>query len=143
MGDFTVLLIDEEKTYLEALENKLVRQGLDIRRADGAEKALSEIGTKEIDVVLLDVMMPGVDGIELLKQIKALDPLVEVILLAGQATLSVAIQGMELGAFDFLVKTIDADELIYKLRDAYEKKALQQEKIVRVRNAITQKAQEE
>jgi len=77
-----------------------------------------------VDVVVLDVKMPGMDGIETLREIKKRFPLVEVIMLTGHASLEVAIQGMELGAFDYLMKPTDIDELLYKVQDAFKKKVL-------------------
>ena len=80
-------------------------------------------------MIVLDVRMPGIDGIDTLRQIKRTRPLVEVILLTGHANMEVAVEGMELGAFDFLMKPVDIDELLYKLQDAYAKKSIQEEKI--------------
>ena len=82
-----------------------------------------------VDVVVLDVRMPGMDGIETLRELKKRHPLVEVIMLTGHASLEVAIEGMELGAFDYLMKPIDIDELLYKLEDAYKKRTIQAQKI--------------
>jgi DNA-binding NtrC family response regulator len=82
-----------------------------------------------VDVIVLDVRMPGMDGIQTLREIKKRYPLVEVIMLTGHASLEVAIEGMELGAFDYLMKPVDIDELLYKIQDAYKKKLIQIEKI--------------
>ncbi len=136
MDGFTVLLVDDQTNYSDALEKALSTYGLTIRRANDNDSALAEIQKHEIDVVILDVTIPEIDGIELLKRIKTMDPLVEVILLAGQADLSVAIRGMELGAFDFLFKSIEIDELVYKLNDASEKKSIQERKILNIRHAM-------
>ena len=73
--------------------------------------------------------MPGMNGLDTLKEIKKIKPLVEVIMLTGHANVEAGIQGMELGAFDYLMKPIDIDELLYKLQDAYKKKSLQEQKI--------------
>ncbi len=89
---------------------------------------------KPMDVVVLDVRMPGMDGIQALREIKQRYPLTEVIMLTGHASREVAIEGMELGAFDFLMKPIDIDELLYKLQDAYKKKFIQTEKIKKMKN---------
>jgi len=82
-----------------------------------------------MDVVVLDVRMPGMDGIQALREIKQRYPLIEVIMLTGHASLEVAIEGMELGAFDYMMKPIEIDELLYKLQDAYKKKSIHTEKI--------------
>ncbi len=135
MCGFAVLLIDDNTAYSHSLEKALSTYDLTIHRTNDNDSALVEIQNREIDVVILDVTVPEIDGIELLQQIKKMDPLVEVILLAGKADLSVAIQGMELGAFDFLFKSIEIDDLVYKLKDAFEKKSIQEEKIIKIRNA--------
>ena len=139
MEEFRVLLIDDQTAYSNSLAKALSTYGVTIRRANNSNTALGEIQNRKIDVVILDVSIPDIDGIKLLKQIKAIDPLVEVILLAGRADLSVAIQGMELGAFDFLLKSIDMDELVYKLKDAFEKKTIRKEKILKIRHAMEKK----
>jgi DNA-binding NtrC family response regulator len=90
------------------------------------------IDQEPVDVVVLDVKMPDMGGIEVLREIKNRHPLVEVIMLTGHASLEVAIQGMEAGAFDYLMKPVSMDELLYKLQDAYKKKSIQDEKIRRM-----------
>jgi DNA-binding response OmpR family regulator len=97
MGGFSVLLVDNEPTTSDRIYNGLSDQGLAVRRARSQAQTLSEIEKKDIDVVLLDLMIAGTDGIALLREIKTRDPLVEVILLANQANPSVAIQGIKLG----------------------------------------------
>ena len=136
MDGFIVLLVDDETAYANSLEKALLTYGLTMRRASDNDSILAEIQKREIDVVILDVTVPEIDGIELLKQIKATDPLMEVILLAGEADLTIAIQGMELGAFDFVLTSIAIDALVYKLKDASEKKSIQEEKIKNMRSAM-------
>jgi DNA-binding NtrC family response regulator len=82
-----------------------------------------------VDVVVLDVRMPGMDGIETLRVLKRQYPLTEVIMLTGHASLEVAIEGMELGAFDYLMKPVEIDDLLYKLQDANKRRSIQLEKI--------------
>jgi DNA-binding NtrC family response regulator len=86
-----------------------------------------------VDVVVLDVKMPGMDGLEVLKAIKKDHPLIEVIMLTGHASVEAAIEGMELGAFDYLMKPMDIDELLYKVQDAHKKKTLHEEKISHIK----------
>jgi DNA-binding NtrC family response regulator len=93
------------------------------------EEAMDVLNRRPVDVMVLDVRMPGLDGIQVLKRIKEQRPLVEVIMLTGHADMDVAVQGMELGAFDYLMKPMDIDELLYKIQDAYKKKCLQEKKI--------------
>jgi DNA-binding NtrC family response regulator len=83
-------------------------------------------------VVVLDVKMQGMDGIQTLREIKKIKPLVEVIMLTGHANLEVAVEGMEMGAFDYLMKPTGVDELLYKLEDAFKRKKIQEQKIKRL-----------
>ena len=83
-------------------------------------------------MVILDVRMPGMDGIETLQAIKSRHPLVEVIMLTGHASMEAAIEGMEKGAFDYLMKPMDMDELLYKAEDAFKKKSIHEGKIKRM-----------
>ena len=136
MGGFTVLLVDNEPTIADRIYHGLSDQGLAVRRARSQAQTLAEIEKKDIDVVLLDLMIAGTDGIALLKDIKTMDPLIEVILLANQANPSIAIQGIKLGAFDFLFKSVDIDDLFHKLQDAYQKKAIQEEKIEKIKHFV-------
>ena len=136
MEDFTVLLVDNEPTTSDRIYQGLSDQGLAIRRAQSQAQTLSEIAKKDIDVILLDLKIAGTDGIALLREIKTRDPLIEVILLANQANPSIAIQGIKLGAFDFLFKSVDIDDLFHKLQDAYQKKAIQEEKIEKIRHFV-------
>jgi DNA-binding NtrC family response regulator len=85
---------------------------------------------------VLDVRMKGMDGIQTLRAIKSAYPLIEVIMLTGHASLEIAREGMKLGAFDYLMKPIDLDELLYKLEDAYQKKTIQQHKIRNIEEVI-------
>jgi DNA-binding NtrC family response regulator len=80
--------------------------------------------------------MPGIDGIQTLREIKKTYPLIEAIMLTGHASLEVAIEGMELGAFDYLMKPIDIDDLLYKVQDAYEKKSIHGEKIKNMEKGV-------
>ena len=136
MDTFSVLLVDDEIDFLQTLIKRLKKRHLNIRSAASGQEALSVLASDRIDVVVLDVRMPGMDGIETLREIKKRDPLTEVIMLTGHASVEVAISGMALGAFDYLMKPMDIDELVYKLQDAYRKKALQEEKIRHVETAL-------
>ncbi len=129
MDNVAVLLVDDESEENISLETKLTRQGMYIRRVSTEKGVLSEIAKKQIDVVVLNNMLTGLNGFETLRRIKEMDPLVEVILFADRADLSLAIRGMELGAFDYILKSISTEELVYKLTDAYRRKSLQEEKI--------------
>jgi DNA-binding NtrC family response regulator len=129
MDDLKVLLVDDEIEYLNTLIRRMQKRALDVTGVRSAEEALKWLEKNPVDVVVLDVRMPGMDGIEALRGIKRLYPLVEVIMLTGHASIEVAIEGMEIGAFDYLMKPMAFDELLYKIQDAYKKKVIQEEKI--------------
>lgn len=129
MTEFRVLLVDDETEFLETLVKRLKKRKLDVTSAESGKEALRVLQETEIDVVVLDVRMPDMDGLETLREIKKIRPSVEVIMLTGHANVEVAIQGMELGAFDYLMKPMDIDELLYKLQDAYKRKWCREEDI--------------
>jgi DNA-binding NtrC family response regulator len=129
LGSFKVLLVDDEAEFLDTLVKRIKKRDVNVTGVESGEKALAFLGEQAVDVVVLDVRMPGMDGIETLRELKKRHPLVEVIMLTGHASLEVAIEGMELGAFDYLMKPIDIDELLYKLEDAYKKRTIQAQKI--------------
>ncbi|MBI5584738.1 MAG: response regulator [Deltaproteobacteria bacterium] len=129
MEDFRVLVVDDEDDFRETLIKRLQKRNLDVSGAENGEKALEMIDKYLYDVVILDVKMPGIDGIEALREIKRRKPLVEVIMLTGHASVESGIEGMKLGAFDYLTKPADFDQFLEKLRQAYEKKFAHDEKI--------------
>ena len=132
MEPFDVLLVDDETEFLETLVKRIKKRNVNVQGARSGEEALSFLERKPVDVVVLDVRMPGLDGIETLRKLKEAHPLIEVIMLTGHASLEVAIEGMELGAFDYLMKPVDIDDLLYKLQDAYKKKSIKVEKLHRM-----------
>lgn len=128
MEEFTVLLVDDEVEYLDVLVKRLRKRKLSLLSASSGEEALRLVQEHPVDVAVLDVKMPGMDGISVLKEIKKINPSIEVLMLTGHANVEVALEGMALGAFDYLMKPVDFDELLYKLQDAYKKRTLQQRK---------------
>ena len=130
MGNIRLLMVDDEKAFLDSMIKRLEIRELDISAVYNGEDALKEIEkNKAIEVVLLDVKMPGIDGIETLVEIKRMAPLVEVIMLTGEATVKTAIDGMKLGAFDYLLKPCDIDVLVGKIKGAATRKREYEEKI--------------
>ena len=129
MEPFNVLFVDDEVDFLETLLKRMKKRQLNAFGVNSGEEALSYLKDHDVDIVVLDVRMPGMDGIETLRKIKKINPLLEVIMLTGHACLEIAREGMEVGAFDYLMKPINIDELLYKLQDAYKKKSIQLEKI--------------
>ena len=126
MEDFRVLVVDDEEEFLNHLVKRLKQRELDVRGVLSGEEAIASIREKPVEVVVLDMRMPGMDGIETLKQIKKIDPLVEVIILTGYANTDTAVEVMELGAFDYLIKPMDLDDLIYKIQDANQNRQFRQ-----------------
>ncbi|QTA83024.1 Two component system response regulator/histidine kinase [Desulfonema limicola] len=129
-----VLLTDDEVPFVETMTKRLTKRNLNITTAFSGDEALEKLEKDEsIEVVILDVKMPGMDGIETLRYIKAKFPLVEVIMLTGHATVETGIQGMKIGAFDYLMKPCDMDVLLAKVGEAASKKRRHEEKIVEAR----------
>lgn len=129
MNEFCVLVVDDEEEFREVTSKRLAKRGLTVMGAESGVKALEMLEKHRIDVVLLDVKMPEMDGIETLRHIRERKPLIEVVLLTGHASVDSGIEGMKLGAFDYLMKPIELEPLLEKLKDAYEKKRLHEEKI--------------
>jgi DNA-binding NtrC family response regulator len=138
-----VLLVDDERDFLEVLIRRLGKRDVDVRGVSSGEEALQYLEAKPIDVAVLDVRMPGMDGLTALRKIKKLDPLIEVIMLTGHASLEVALEGMRAGAFDYLMKPAEIDELLYKIQDAHRAKTIQEEKIARLERQKEQQGSEE
>jgi DNA-binding NtrC family response regulator len=138
-----VLLVDDERDFLEVLIRRLGKRDVDVHGVSSGEEALQYLEAKPIDVAVLDVRMPGMDGLTALRKIKKLDPLIEVIMLTGHASLEVALEGMRAGAFDYLMKPAEIDELLYKIQDAHRAKTIQEEKIARLERQKEQQGSEE
>ncbi|MFC1798794.1 response regulator [Thermodesulfobacteriota bacterium] len=115
-----ILLVDDEKTMVKYLSRNLRKKGFEICTAYDGYAALDEIKKSDFDVVLLDVLMPGINGIDTLREIKKLKPMTEVIMLTGHASVEVGIEGMKLGAFNYIMKPFNPDELIKEIHLAYE-----------------------
>ena len=124
-----VLIVDDEKDFVEMFSLRLEQQGEKVSTAHSGMEALKVLENVAIDVVILDIRMPGMDGIDTLKQIKILYPIVEVILLTGHGSTETAVEGMKLGAFDYLMKPADFEEIKLKLENARKRKDEQEERI--------------
>jgi DNA-binding NtrC family response regulator len=125
MDNFRILIVDDEDDFREAIIKRLRARKVDIEGANSGLKALEMLNEQDFDIVVLDVKMPGMDGIETLREIKLKKPLVEVIMLTGHASVESGIQGMQLGAFDYVMKPVALDDLMDKLRQAYERRSVQ------------------
>jgi DNA-binding NtrC family response regulator len=139
MKDLSVLLVDDEAAFVETLVKRLAKRDVRVDFAYSGQEALDKLdaaGPTKTDVVILDVKMPGMDGLETLARIKEEHPLIEVIMLTGHATVESAIEGMKRGAFDYLMKPCEVDILMEKLREAAEKKRTHEEKILEARASL-------
>ena len=129
MVKFRVLIVDDEPDFLETIVKRLKRRKVDALGVGSGKEAVKVIEERTFDVVILDVRMPGMDGIETLREIKRKSPLTEVIMLTGHASVESGIQGMQFGAFDYVIKPADLDELIEKVNQATERKTLHEARI--------------
>lgn len=127
-----VLMADDEKEFIDTLSQRLELRELDVTTVYSGESAVAMAEKIDFDVIILDVLMPEITGIEALQTIKKSKPLTPVLLLTGEATVENAIQGMKLGAFDFLMKPADTDLLVEKITQA---NSLKQEHDERIRQA--------
>jgi DNA-binding NtrC family response regulator len=134
MSIANVLLVDDQVDFVETFSERLELRNLYISKAFSGEEALKVLEkSHNIEIVILDVKMPGMDGIETLVEIKKNFPLVEVIMLSGHADVESAIDGMKQGAFDYLMKPCDMDQIIAKVTEAAAKKRQHEEKIIQAR----------
>lgn len=130
MEEMKLMIVDDEARFLSTTSKLLARKGFVVYTAPSGAEALENLKRENIHVVILDVKMPGMDGIATLKEIKRNFPLVEVVMLTGHGTVESAVEGLKSGATDFLSKPTDIDELITKAREAFEKRRRLEEKIV-------------
>jgi signal transduction histidine kinase len=134
-----VLLVDDEADFLASLGQRLNLRGLPTLMAASGREALAILGREPVDVVVLDVRMPGMDGIETLRRIKESHPRVEVVMLTGHADLESSIEGMRFGFFDYLTKPVQLPKLVAKIEEAYRRRLGEQ---VESRETFTDKLQE-
>jgi DNA-binding response OmpR family regulator len=120
MKNLKILLVDDEEEFVTTLAERLELRGLQARAALNGEAALQIIEADTPQIVILDVMMPGIGGFEVLRRIKAQHPKLPVILLTGRGSEKEGVKGMQLGAFDYLMKPLNIEELIKKMQEAIE-----------------------
>lgn len=121
MEGLRVLIVDDEDELVSALEERLNLRGFDAKGMTTGAEALAYLETTPCDAVLLDVKMPGIGGLEVIRRIKEARPKLEVILLSGHGSAQDVEKGMELGAFDYLMKPVDIDVLVRTLLSAAER----------------------
>jgi DNA-binding NtrC family response regulator len=126
-----ILIVDDEPDFVEMLSLRLEDAGHRVRTAHDGDAGLAALTKAACDVVILDIRMPGKDGITVLKAIKTDHPLVEVILLTGHGTVDTAVEGLKIGAFDYVQKPARFEELLEKLEDARDHKAEHEKRVRR------------
>jgi len=119
-----VLLVDDEEDFLSTLAERLQTRGLEVNTATSGEQAVAKAEEQCYDLIILDLAMPGMDGIETLKLIKGKQPDAEIIFLTGQGSIKTSIEAMKLGAEDFLEKPVNISDLLDRIRDAKDKRLL-------------------
>ncbi len=122
IDNIRMLLVDDEEAYVNVLSNRLSQRGFEVTKSYGGVEAIQKMRQQEFDVAVLDLKMADMDGIEVLKIMKLMDPGMEVIMLTGHGSATACKQGLQLGAFDYLMKPCELDSLVEKIKAAYRKK---------------------
>jgi DNA-binding NtrC family response regulator len=117
-----LLLTDDEEGYVHVLANRLSKRNIDVTKTYSGEQAIQALRKEDFDVAVLDLKMEDMDGIEVLKILKKMDPRLEVIMLTGHGSEQAARDGMEHGAFDYLTKPCELEDLLDKIREAAKKR---------------------
>jgi len=123
-GPIKLLLVDDEEGFVNVLANRLAKRGVDVTKACSGSEAIQTLRKQDFDVAVLDLKMEDMDGLEVLKIFKKMDPELVVIMLTGHGSEEAAKQGIEYGAFDYLTKPCEFEELLAKIREAYQLRKL-------------------
>jgi DNA-binding NtrC family response regulator len=136
-----ILLVDDEKEFVDTLSERLEMREFDVSVAYSGVAAIGLLDDQSFDVIVLDVLMPGMDGIETLKRMKELAPLTQIIMLTGNATVGNAISGMKHGAYDFLLKPVETRAFVKKINAAFDIKNAQHKRIAmaRIEDIVTRR----
>lgn len=126
-----ILLVDDEVAFANNIAKLISKRGYEVKAVYNGESAVQALNEKDFDVIILDLKMPGLDGLATLRMIKGKKPEVEVIILTGHGSMESGIDGIELGAFDFLMKPVRFDDLYEKIRQAYQRKLVLEENSLR------------
>ena len=119
-GRIRLLLIDDEKDFVSILSKRIKRRKIDVTEAFSGSEAIQALRARDFDVAVLDLKMEDMNGLEVLKMLKIMDPKLAVIMLTGHGSAEAAEQGIKLGAFDYLTKPCELGELLEKIMAAYE-----------------------
>jgi len=126
MEKFSVLIVDDEEDFVETLVKRLTSKGLEAEAVYRGLDALELLEQKDFDVCVLDVRMPGMDGIETLREMKKKKPSMEVIMLTGHGSVESGIQGLQLGAYNYVMKPVPFPDLLQQIQQAYERKVIEE-----------------
>lgn len=121
-GKIKLLLVDDEKGFADIIAKRMSKRDIDVTKAYSGTEALQAIRKADFDVAVLDLKMEDMDGIEILKIFKKMDPDLAVIMLTGHGSEEAARDGIKFGAFDYLTKPCDLEELLAKIREAYQQR---------------------
>lgn len=124
-----ILLVDDDQNFLSVAKKRLAKRGHTVQTASNGSEVFEKLQAKSIHVVVLDVKMPGMSGIEILKEIKRNFPLVQVIMLTGVPTVGCAADSLKVGALNYLIKPVDIEELLQKIKEAHEQGQRLEQKI--------------
>jgi two-component system OmpR family response regulator len=127
MGTARILLVDDEVAFANNIAKLISKRGYEVVTVYDGESAVKAVDENEFDVIVLDLKMPGLDGLATLKQIKKRQPKVEVIILTGHGSMDSGIDGIQLGAFDFIMKPVRFDDLHESIRQAFQRKVVHEE----------------
>jgi DNA-binding NtrC family response regulator len=122
MPGFRVLLVDDETIFTKNMSKLLKNRGYEVTAVNSGDAAIRELEQNRFDVMVLDLKMPGMDGITTLKESVKLGLFVETLILTGHGSIDTALEAMKLGAYDYLTKPCEIDELVAKIEAAWEKK---------------------
>jgi two-component system OmpR family response regulator len=126
MQEIQMLLVDDEDDFRTTLAKRLRLRKVDITDVASGNEAIELVKQKSFDVAVIDVKMPAIDGIEILKQVKQIQPTMEIVMLTGHASIESGMEAMKLGAYDYVMKPCDIDELLIKAGNAYQHKLLKE-----------------
>jgi two-component system NtrC family response regulator len=117
-----VLLVDDEETLLEYLSKRLLREGFTVKATFSGEEAIQVAADENYDVAVVDLKMPGIDGVETQKRLKKIQPLLQCIVLTGHGSVESALESGQQDAFKYCLKPIDYEALVETIKEAYQKK---------------------
>lgn len=128
MAAIRVLVVDDEADFTALFAKRFTKRGMEVATAGGGEEGLAHLAANEVDVVVLDVMMPGMDGIETLKELKKRHPDVEVIMLTGHGSVDSGLKGLSLGAFDYVMKPFQIEDMLERIQKACDRVRINRER---------------